>query len=515
MWGLDSLMHVDEDRPIDYSTLGDAMSQATAVAGPRASNPLPNLGAMGKGVDVLFVDLQDPGIAERQAVFAYKATQPAKEGMYPKQMSFTERNVTTFDAAASVIQSAYDMRNAIATHVSVGGKFQKFAFTASAGYKDALKITTTFSDVLTEASSLVTLWQLTVNPGTSLPLDPSFLKAVTHLPPTQPDSQAYPDFIAQFGTHYYTQATFGGRTFQRFTANDVSMATLVSQNVSATVEAGIALRGNVGFTVDTKNAAYKQFAALTQAQTLTWVGGHVTKDWTSWVPTVSDEPLVVSSSLLPIHQLFTTTNFPGVPGLDATKTNMQAAVDTYVTQYGTDPTAGQVCYRPFDAHPTGMVIRLTPLTNQSVGLSPRSDMVVDKTKQIYKVQLDPLPGAGLELINPTNASDTSPCQTGDRFELAPENQPAQRIPSELWLVNQADAGVNLSMRGLIPSGIWKMISPFNPRLGEPVFDSDVVQLQNFLTNRFLAIANSGATVPSMSSDGTDPRTCWLVRVSTN
>jgi hypothetical protein len=469
---------------------------------------------MNNGIDILLLDLQDPGAAEKSAVFAYQcdATSTDKQHAYPKQMTFSERHVSSFDAAYTLIESGYDMRNSISTKMTVGADAAQAAFSASAAVKYGQELAGQAEFVANEASAQVLLWQLTLNAGVTLPFAPPFVSSVSALPSTP--GTAYQSFIDTYGTHYYSQATYGGRTFQRFLANHADMMSLLTQKVSVSAGAGIALGANLGVSVNTKSTDYQRVQTLTKAQQLTFVGDSPNlKSWTTWAASVSDEPVVVIGALAPIYSLLTSANFPKL-NIAPISANMQAAVQVYLAQNAVDPTAGAFHYRVFEPHPaSGVLVGLAPLTRAGSQLKATQKSEGGDT---FAVKVDPPPVPGLELLNPTKLVDTSTCPTGGQVVLAAETSLADQ---PVLVINQNDVNqVNLAELSYPPqsSAIWRISDPFKPGLvGAPIFPGAVVQLQNLQSSGFLSINPTSSDQPAIHSDPLDPLTCWTLLVHTD
>lgn len=492
------------------------MSQLESVAGqPATTIDLPNFGAMGQGVDVLFLDLQDPGAAQRQSLFAYQddAVTPDKQYRYPSQMEFTPRWATTLSATSSIIQSAFDMSQMIRMSMSLGGQFEKFAFTASTAYKYATATTAKFATVISEAAAVVTLWQLSLIPSKPHPFATQFHTDVGDLA-TSGDPSAYQAFITTYGTHYLTSASFGGRSYQRFNATTANMATLVSEQISVSAQASVGLE--LSFKQGTKQKDYETFLAKVSAGQLSWAGGQPSTNWNTWVASVQGAPLIVASSLSPIHALFTTANFPDVHDIAHIKAQMQQAVESYLQQAGVDPAEGQLSYQLIQTDPPlPVTVGFSPLLkpNQRLAAKPSKG----EGHNTYAVTIDATPPAviGLEPIDPSGNQSTAPCPSGAPVALAPAVQPKQET-LDLWVLQQWGSGqVNLGAfePAEVPAptaATWQIVSPFGlPRTGGPLFDGAVVQVQNHQSGDLIS---ANGDQPGISSDASSPSTYWVLHV---
>lgn len=495
------------------------MSQLESVAAlqPTTAVDLPNFAPMGKGVDVLFLDLQDPGVAERQVVFAYQddATSTDKQYKYPSQMTFTPRWATTLTATSSVIQSAYDMRQMISTSMSLGGQFEEFAFTASAAYKYATATTGKFATVINEAAAVATLWQVSLIPTTPHPFADQFVKDVKKLA-TSVDMSACQAFITSYGTHYFTKAAFGGRSYQRFNAKSANMATLVTDQISVSAQAsfGLGLSFNQG--TKHKGSAYDTFLANVTAGQLSWTGGQPSTDWNAWVASVKSAPVVVASSLSPIHELFTAANFSQIGNITQIKSCMQRAVESYLPQAGVDPTEGQLSYQTIATDPPlPVTVGFSPLLQPAERLSAKPSK--GEGDNNYAVKIDQTPPAviGLEPIDPSGYQSTAPCPGGAPVALAPAVQPEQET-LDLWVLQQWGTDqVNLGAyeAGEVPAppaATWQLLVPFSSQpSGAPLFDGAVVQLQNHESQNLIS-ADGGQ--PGITNDTYSVATYWVLHV---
>jgi MAC/Perforin domain len=496
------------------------MSELESVAGVSGAtaHDLPNFGAMGQGVDVLLLDLQDPGFAQKGALFVYQddAVTPDNQYRYPSQMTFTARWATTLSATASIMQSAFDMSQMIRTSMSVDGQSEKFAFSASAAYTYAATTTAKFTTVITEAAAVATLWELTLIPNQSHPFAKHFHDDVGNLSPSG-DPSAYQTFIKTYGTHYFTSASFGGRSYQRFTATTANMATLVSQGISVSAQASLGLE--LSFKQGTKQKDYEEFLEKVSVGQLRWLGGRASTDWNTWVASVQGKPMVVASSLSPIYELFTPANFSQVAVADLAqiKAQMQQAVESYLQQRGVDPVDGQLSYGPIQTDPPlPVTVGFSPL------LTPGRRLAAKPTKgeghDTYAVTIDSTPPAviGLEPIDPSGNQSTVPCPSGAPVALAPAVQPMQETV-ELWVLQQWGSGqVNLGAYepAEVPApaaATWQILSPFGvPPTGGPLFDGAVVQIQNHQSED---LVSANGNQPGISSDAFSPSTYWVLHVT--
>jgi hypothetical protein len=464
--------------------------------------PVPDLGAMNNGVDVLALDLANPAQAERQAIFAYVADTPTTDQKYsiPSQMTFVELDATALNALTAVIQSAYDMQKTISASMSVSGELEEFTFSGSGSYTSAETTTDNFKTVLSESSSVVQLWKLIVKEGTDPPLSDDFTSAVANLPEAYDPSTytQYTQFIKTYGTHYFSECTFGGRTYQHFTADTKIVTSLVTQGISVSEEAGIALLANFGETAGTSTSNYTAFMTSVSPEQVQWVGGTASQHWDTWVASVRDDPVVVASSLVPIYEL------PNLPA--AIQSNMQTAFGDHMRS-GADSTSGRLCYRAWTSAREGVVVSFSPMRDPSIQLAATDEW----ENGVWAVKINPPTQSGpgpFELINPANSADTSPYAIGgEAVFVAPEAED----PITPTYVQQDGNQINLThVEPYQPVGIWHIVNPLNPdSSGDPLFPGATVQLKNSSTGEFLG-ANQSGNQPAVNSDELDPLTYWFV-----
>jgi hypothetical protein len=484
------------------------VSSPTQAASP---TPLANIGAMDLGTNVLTIDLTPTGQSSLAAIFAYTndAVTPDTRYCYPRQMTLTEVNNTALSVLSATIQSAYDMQRSIGGAISGSGDFEGFNFSGSASYQYSETVTHNFETVVYESSSMVQLWQLSVNANERLPLSAAFVKQISALPPTYTGNEAaYAAVVASFGTHYVSAATFGGRTYQQTTTSSESSSKLVQQGFDASAQAGVAMLASLGMSANTHTAAYEAFSETASVGELQWLGGTASMDWGTWVASVPQSPAIVGATLVPIYELLTAEYFPDVADIEQVQAGLTAAVNAYITSQGTDPSVEGIPFGPYYGapSPTHPGVVLSPLASSGKYLTVT---VGDHDKLSLSIK-SPGSKSSTDLLIPIDRIDPSaagPIMTGGWVGLA-----VPGITDGGFMFVQADNGKvdAVAMQNVEPTGAWAFVNPLNPQAGPSlVFPGSMVQLYNDGAQEYLRANGSS---PATTGNALDPTTYWIVTI---
>jgi hypothetical protein len=231
---------------------------------------------------------------------------------------------------------------------------------------------------------------------------------------------------------------------------------------------------------------------------------------------VKGAPVVVASSLSPIHELFTASNFSQVTNIAQIKASMQQAVESYLSQAGVDPTQGQLSYQIIETDPPlPVTVGFSPLLQPAERLSAKPSKGEGNNNYAVKIDQTPPSVIGLEPIDPSGNQSTGPCPAGAPVALAPAVQPEQET-LDLWVLQQWGTDqVNLGayQPGEMPApaaATWQILTPFSSQpTGAPLFDGTVVQLQNQQSQNLIS-ANGGQ--PGITIDTYSLATYWVLHV---
>ncbi|XP_068712638.1 uncharacterized protein [Montipora foliosa] len=193
-------------------------------------------------------------------------------------------------------------------HKSYIGGGSGFEFSASAGYKkDTAEMSS--GEFLFASSHAECQNYYSTNPP---PFDPGFVSWAKALVETKTKEEAVNyvmDFVKYYGTHFFTDVTYGAKFVQHHKVKQKTYETL--QKSEITVEAQASYSGlfsiGGGFSLEKEQSdAASNFSKCVETTTYT-VGSTPPSngDALTWAASVSQNPVPVLYSLSPIHVLFT------------------------------------------------------------------------------------------------------------------------------------------------------------------------------------------------------------------
>jgi hypothetical protein len=486
---------------------------------PKGTTPLPSLDQMNLGYDILLLDLTMAGLdqAGRQSIFAFEPSTeipgPDYDDQYPAPLPPNLLWDTSFSSVGRVIQTSSDMQRSTGASMSASGSDEGVQFSGNASYQYANQNTQSLATLLDEASSVVSLWELSLNEGAALPLASDFANAVKGLPASYAGNEpVYGGFIEQFGTHYATSAVFGGRTYQRSSSETEQASTGVTPGINGSMEADIERAASVGRSVDISSSSFQAWKSSVIIQNIEFVGGVASlQNWDDWVKTVRTRPVVVSANFAPLYELLTTANFPAtdVPDIGQIQTNLVQAFAAYI-QTGSDPTAGALHVVPHDA---------LQAPNQPLYFSAFQNLDYQIDAWIAKdgvsiVNLNPNPAAANRdfwPIDQSNPNSAAPIFTGQGQDHAVAYAWNQNVETGyLTFPNpQGAMGLGPWTNDSTSNVTWYFVNPLLPANPGLVFPSQLVQLVHAATSKYL---DYGGSEIGLLNDPTNPSTFWVVKL---
>lgn len=179
---------------------------------------------------------------------------------------------------------------------------------------------------LTQAKLVDYALELDLSPE-QLNLGNSFQKAITALP-TEPQADAYREFIDKFGTHFSKKVVFGGLAHQRLSLEASTYSELMQEgaNLEAQAQALFELQLSNQTTSDLKREIREN------AEEIHFNGGTPSKNLDLWLKSVREDPAPVEMELIPLSVLFVSAFFLEDEAIDQKRALMEQAVDTYLEQ---------------------------------------------------------------------------------------------------------------------------------------------------------------------------------------
>lgn len=317
------------------TTAGGAVEGQTAEA-----TPIPGIDAMNFGYNLLTFDIYEPASATgSQNIFDFSCSKSTSDKKYsiPKEMNYHHMGKVSFEAVCSQIESAYDVQSSFSESVSAHGGFWGCAFSLSSSYQEAQELTGDYQKIQMMTHSTAKLWELNQVDDAPMPLSDNFIEDVKNLSLKYDDEskEAYQNFISDdYGTHFLSRATFGGRTYQTAKMYADKAAKMASSSINMSAEASYALAASVGAKMD-KSGSYDTFRSNVDYMSAeSWLGGTASTTWDDWIKTVPQDPEIVVMKFAPIYDLLTSKNFPDVDGIKDIQANMMQAYEDYMTKSG-------------------------------------------------------------------------------------------------------------------------------------------------------------------------------------
>jgi hypothetical protein len=482
---------------------------------------------MTEGFDILSFDLYNPGLSNRNTVFDYHNTQTTLDGkhVYPAQFELSELNVTDFVAESLQFFNAYDMQRAFSSEVSASGGFDGFKCSGSASYSSFNEWSGSGENVVIESHAVALLWRLRLNTDIALPLSADFKQRVAALPADYSSGrQTYMDFINDFGTHYATEAIFGGRTYQIYTLTAAEAASLTRQNVDISMSASDVLGDSVHANVNKSSSNWSEFSNTVTQTAVEWVGGTASNNFNDWVSSLAQAPVIVRGSLNNLYALLTAENFPNVGNIDQIKNNMTQAYGDYMQGGSSVPVQPVTTYK-WTSDNGGTLLPMSTFdyqlaSKQTVNFEGRDWTVAPTVEPPYAADLGAGSLAALAVANYDVAPST--IKMGEDVFIKAGNTSAP--PYAIYVMQGVEesgvggvggvGGCELT-EGLQPGiATWQIINPLNLNQKDEVMAGPgyLYQIRNTQTKQFLAVKPTASPLDPVSlvltDDASDPWTYW-------
>lgn len=211
-----------------------------------------------------------------------------------------------------------------------------FEFSASTEYKkDTAEVSTgEFLIVLShaECQNYYNMIDFTNPP----PFDPGFLSWAKKLAVPKIGDEAVLEFVQYYGTHFFTDVTFGAKFVQHHKLSQKTFESLKKSEISVEAQASYSGLFSIGggFSLDKKQSeAASNFSK--SVETITYTVGSTPPsngDALTWAATVNQNPVPMLYSLSPIDVLFTepfTKSLPRDVNYTAIRENLRNVLQVY------------------------------------------------------------------------------------------------------------------------------------------------------------------------------------------
>ncbi|XP_078353926.1 uncharacterized protein LOC144638601 [Oculina patagonica] len=267
------------------------------------------------GYDILYgyplANGRDPGF--RHPIFStdYSKPKQTSDCRYVVPQGFTvvpsESCMVSFES--KLVRNKQEMSEHLGVQAKIEGGGWGFEFSASASYnKDTSEMSTgEFLYVMSHAEcqnyySMVDFQ----NPP---PFDPGFLAAANKLADPKASPEDVLEFIKYYGTHFFTDVTFGAKFVQKHKVSQTAYQSLKKSKISVEVQASYSGLFSIGggFSLDKEQSeAASNFAKNVTTTTFT-LGSTppANGDAMTWAASVQQNPVPMLYSLSQIDNLFT------------------------------------------------------------------------------------------------------------------------------------------------------------------------------------------------------------------
>ncbi|KAK0060711.1 perivitellin-2 67 kDa subunit [Biomphalaria pfeifferi] len=308
------------------------------------SNPPPGIQKMFRGVDIIKLDLIPLNIGSNgfkgpvlnftcEEQKTWTALGDVKYQLPDQVWHLTSLPGGWLSANANLYKSYEEVRTSMTRDVGGEGSIWKFAFSASASFKEMQNTITNTSRYISDVGAFESATRADLVPKWVLGFDRYVQMFIdTQLTGTfDSNPSAYNEFIEMFGTHYFNTANFGGYIRVVMETKTDYFYSRSDNEVKANAKASFlnVISANGGYVTDRTNVD-ESFKSST-TQTVRYYGGNtnlLTKSGISeWQPTVSKDPWLFSGELKPLSGLISDSN---------KRSSMEKAVENYVLRYYLD-----------------------------------------------------------------------------------------------------------------------------------------------------------------------------------
>ena len=192
-----------------------------------------------------------------------------------------------------------------------------FEFSASTGYKkDTAEMSTgEFLFVISQAECQN--YYSMIDFSNPPPFDPGFLSRAKALADPKISDEAVLEFIEYYGTHFFTEVTFGAKFVQNHKISQKTYESLKKSKISVEAQASYSGLFSIGggFSLDKEQSeAASNFAKSVETTTYTLGSTPPSNgDAMTWAASVDQNPVPMLFSLSSIDELFTETFAKGLP----------------------------------------------------------------------------------------------------------------------------------------------------------------------------------------------------------
>ncbi|KAK7475350.1 hypothetical protein BaRGS_00033426, partial [Batillaria attramentaria] len=294
----------------------------TVANGAPCTNILPGLERQARGVDVTKLDLIPINPVQSGGGFMSQVTYALPDNVW------STNSIPSGSLAASthVLMTSNEVRKSFSVNAGVDVTTAKFGFSSSFSYSRTQTTLLKNERKVSTVSAAFSSRRVDLVPGNELVLDQRAQAAINALPARLADGRAaYENFLRQYGTHYISEARFGGimNVYMETESQYLEKTNAEAVSVQASATFGSILTVKGGYSSSTTNIDSRFTSATTN--TIRYYGGSANlldqNGLSAWMPTIQGDPWLYSTKLNRISDLVR----------DATKRQaLSDAIDDYV-----------------------------------------------------------------------------------------------------------------------------------------------------------------------------------------
>lgn len=318
-----------------------------------AKPPFPNVDYLGRGYDILYTDPLDYASGNQQVKVPVIALQPGSDDSvalddssysYPLGTQHVPDPGGTTDLEFQQLYQATDYLDTFSETATVKAGIPLVAeFTLSESYTSSFSTSSSSKSTTLYVNREVRIETINFTPAEDNPvkqqLSSDFANAIINLPITQDygqDNSAYAAFIQQFGTHYTTSVSFGGRAYQYTVIEATTYSSMESSGLD--IKAGASgsfdiFTASASGSYDQQNTEKYQSATENCTTIKNYSGGKPQDNWDQWVDSVTDSPVPIGLTLAPITDLLT-SDYSTDPNIATKQELLLDAIEQYLTDNG-------------------------------------------------------------------------------------------------------------------------------------------------------------------------------------
>jgi hypothetical protein len=315
----------------------------------------PGFQFLGNGYDVFNGNIYDTtgngdgGYREPVFSFTNKEGKKTPDGKWlvPDKTSAILLSACSIDQSQTVMNSAYDYQQSVATGIGINFEAFGAAFQFSVESKHISQTTDTQQSIYAQLESTCAVYQLAMNVYDPPVVSSDFLEGAKSLPLSY-DEDAYMTFIQVFGTHYIRQLKLGGRwgwliefsmkDFQSMLDDQVNFN--LGLSYAGRIKAGL----NINSTTD-ENTTTRVMNSISHNFSYN-IGGDYQPDALAWQQSVRGNPMPIRLDLTPLYELFKERYLSDVANISEKAVLLKQAIVSYCDwlKRNNDPNVN--CSRP-------------------------------------------------------------------------------------------------------------------------------------------------------------------------